>query len=151
MFLGVLMAILLFVWWGNLKLLLPGQIGRRPTDITKSGGSGPIGNGLAPGYREPTRNPFQRPDPLNRILATTPPSPASRTPETRPALPYELVGVLREGRKSQVVVVSAEGQSSLLDIEDSLCGWTLTTVKDTFVILRNGRWRDTLHLAPAAR
>jgi hypothetical protein len=144
--LGVLLLILAYVWWGNLRLMTDQPI----FDVSGSdakGYDGKVTESAALEFSEPKTNPFRR-------YLSVPPSPTrsaapmpSKVPEfPPPSTRYRLIGALVEHNQSQAVFLDEAATSTVLALKDSLMSWTLVGISDTIAIFAKEKQRDTLVL-----
>lgn len=143
--LAVLLVILLYVWWGNLKLFFPPS--PVPQEVPRSG-TVSVGSDTQAHlvYREPRINPFLRP-------RTDDVSKQSKSPVPRPGPSvalvsgsYTLSGIVTKGATSQAVIRTDQDSTFILATGDSLVGWRVVEITSNRVVFSHEKLRDTLRL-----
>ena len=144
--LAVLLAIAVYIWWGNLGLFFPEEhqyaTGVNPTAAEPTKDAPKVGLVC----RDVKVNPFWRPteESEQKARRPTPEAPAPPPPLRSMA---ELAGILDRGKASQAVLVLQDGSSIVAALGDTVSGWVLTGVRDSVVIFVQGKFCDTLSLS----
>jgi hypothetical protein len=147
----LLFVVLVYIWWGNFMLLFTKQDNPDYSYETSTANQKTTSRVQAITFREPKVNPFRRYD----IKPTG--NQQINTPETQPPLPeflhiqHKLNGILPKGKTSQIIVLTPQSKSVILEMGDSLSQWQLTSIGDSFAIFKQGKRYDTLRLGPQTK
>lgn len=144
--LALLCCVLLYIWWGNIKLFFGHQESYPYVEETPPLPSKQSDHSFGIVYRPPQTNPFRRavnrtPNDPNRPATTAP----KQTPEMLHAS-HRLSGILPKGRSSQVIVQTPQGASVVMELGDSLGTWALAGTGEAFAVFKQGKRYDTLWL-----
>lgn len=139
----VLVAVALYIWWGNLKLFYaepePAEAGLQ---VHRDGLRPDASSALE--YSPPKVNPFSRSIPRrvnDGIPTQNPPAAIVKLSQN-----YRLVGAVGVGKGSQVIIANPVGGQTVLAVGDTLAAWKLVEIHDNFVVFRQARLHDTLRI-----
>jgi hypothetical protein len=147
----LLFVVLVYIWWGNLKLFFTKQENPDYSYETSTNNQKTPSRAQTITFKEPKVNPFRRYD----IKPTS--NQQINTPESQPPLPeylhiqHKLNGILPKGKTSQIIVFTPQSKSMILEMGDSLGQWQLTSIGDTYAVFRQGKRYDTLRLGPQTK
>lgn len=142
--LGVLVLVLIYIWWGNIRLFLSTPEAVEPTMTgTQTETPPPARKTTRISYLPPKTNPFWRPARLPKTSAT-PAAPAPVIPLIRQT--HTLKGILRQKGQSQAILVSAQNASTIVAVGDSVGLWRVEAIGDSTVTFTQGKRRNTLRL-----
>ncbi|MBK7143318.1 MAG: hypothetical protein IPH75_14685 [bacterium] len=141
--LTALVAVALYIWWGNLQLLTSQSVEEaaivepiRP----------PVDSKRALVYQPPKINPFvlRQVEEINEA-DTLEALPSPVVPESAHEV-WQLVGIVKTKKRSTAVFSNHEGKTTVCAVGDSLGRWEVQTITDKYTIASQENWRDTLWL-----
>lgn len=148
----VLFAILLivfgYIWWGNIRLFMQSDDEQvsffdEPVTTTQTASRAVASIDFKPYKVNPFVPTFGQPS-----QPTTTTKKQTVAPQiTKLSASYQLQGVIEQGKVSQAILKSADGQSIVLGLGDTLATWRLTQVLKQSAIFKQGTHADTLTLA----
>jgi hypothetical protein len=141
--LTALVAVALYIWWGNLQLLTS-QIVEEAAIVEPL--RPPVDSKRALAYQPPRINPFalRQVEEINEA-DTLEALPTPVVPESANEV-WQLVGIVRTKKRSTAVFSNHEGKTTVCAVGDSLGSWKVRTITDKYAIASQENWRDTLWL-----
>ena len=138
----MLLVIAAWVWWGNIKLIAPGDQPRDTRVDQEENTRRPAENKTTLTYSDPVINPFYRAaEPSQRPKSQSAPQKLKVMPELPPGV--KLTGFVRRGISSQAVL-TAGGETRVLASGDSLFEWHLIEIINNGAVFRSGETTDTM-------
>ena len=141
--LTTLVAVALYIWWGNLQLLTSQSVEEaaiveplRP----------PVDSKRALVYQPPKINPFvlrqveeiNEADTLEALPSPVVPAPANEV--------WQLVGIVKTKKRAIAVFSNHQGITTVCAVGDSLGSWKVQTITEKYASASQENWRDTLWL-----
>lgn len=141
--LTALVAVALYIWWGNLQLLTSQRV--EGTAVVEPIPP-PVAAKRALIYQPPKINPFvlRQAEEINETdtLAALPPPVA---PEYANEV-WQLVGIVKTRKRSTAVFSNHQGKTTVCAVGDSLGSWKVQTITEKYAIASQENCRDTLWL-----